>query len=54
MAEKQIDEFLQILEDMERHGEKRRIISGAIDGPFLSKAVYSCTIRIGFEDGGEG
>ena len=42
--------ILQLLKDMEDKEEKETVVFGELDGPFFSSAVYSCTIRIGFED----
>ncbi len=46
-----IDGFLGMLKEMEESGETERTILGSVDGPFFSKAVYSCAIKIGIEDG---
>jgi hypothetical protein len=42
--------FLQILSEMEEKNEIKREISGAIEGPFFSRAVFHCIVRMGFED----
>jgi len=42
--------ILQHLKEMEEMGEKRSVVSGEFEGPFFSSAVYSCKIRIGFDD----
>ncbi len=41
--------FLEILADMDEKKENERTISGSVEGPFFSKAVYSCVVRIGWE-----
>ena len=38
--------FLQIFQEMEETGETRRDITGEAQGPFFSRAVYKCVIRI--------
>jgi len=38
--------FLQILQKMDEAGETKRDITGEARGPFFSKAVYGCVIRI--------
>jgi hypothetical protein len=38
--------FLQILQEMDGAGETRRNIQGNVEGPFFSRAVYKCVIRI--------
>jgi hypothetical protein len=35
---------------MEEKDENRSEISGAIVGPFFSRAIFRCTVRMGFED----
>ena len=42
--------ILQLLKEMEDKEEKETVVFGELDGPFFSSAVYSCAIRIGFED----
>jgi hypothetical protein len=42
--------FLQILREMEEKKENRRVIFGSIEGPFFSRATFSCMVRVGFED----
>lgn len=41
--------FLQILREMDETGETRRDITGDVAGPFFSRAVYGCVIRIGMD-----
>ena len=41
--------FLQILQEMDGAGETKRNIQGKVEGPFFSKAVYECVIRIGMD-----
>jgi hypothetical protein len=41
--------FLQILQEMDGAGETRRNIQGNVEGPFFSRAVYECVIRIGMD-----
>lgn len=45
-----IEGFLQLLKEMEENGEVEKTLSGSVQGPFSSKAVYSCVVKIGFED----
>jgi predicted SpoU family rRNA methylase len=40
----------QILSEMEEKKENRRVIFGSIEGPFFSRATFSCMVRVGFED----
>ncbi len=42
-----LDGFMRILEDMDEKGEVERRIWGEVSGPFSSRAVYSCTVKIG-------
>ncbi len=42
--------FLQLLKEMEDKGEKEKTVFGILEGPFFSKAVYSCVIRLGLEN----
>ncbi len=42
--------FLETLKEMDEKKEKKRVISGSIEGPFFSRATFSCTVRVGFED----
>ncbi len=44
--------FLRVLQEMDEAGETRRDISGDVEGPFFSRAVYECVIRVGM-DGNE-
>ena len=46
--------FLKILEDMEKKGEPERQVSGEISGPFFSRALFGCKIRLGLGRLGEG
>jgi hypothetical protein len=41
--------FLQILQEMDESGETKRDITGDVVGPFFSRAVYECVIRIGMD-----
>ena len=41
--------FLQVLREMDEAGVTRRDITGDVDGPLFSRAVYECVIRIGME-----
>ncbi|MGD0952461.1 MAG: hypothetical protein ABR985_08705 [Methanotrichaceae archaeon] len=41
--------FLRILQEMDEAGETRRDITGDVVGPFFSRAVYGCVIRIGMD-----
>ena len=41
--------FLQVLQEMDEAGETRRDITGDVVGPFFSRAVYGCVIRIGMD-----
>jgi hypothetical protein len=43
--------FLKLLEDMEKKNETMKNVSGALEGPYGSKADYDCTIRLGIEAG---
>lgn len=43
--------FLELLEDMEKKNETMKNVSGALEGPYGSKADYDCTIRLGIEAG---
>jgi len=42
--------FLQILREMEDKKENRRVIFGFIEGPFFSRATFSCKVRVGFDE----
>ncbi len=46
-----IREFLELLEDMEKKKETMKNVSGALEGPYGSKAEYDCTIRLGLDAG---
>ncbi|NPV63354.1 MAG: hypothetical protein HPY61_12150 [Methanotrichaceae archaeon] len=39
--------LLQVLEEMDRKGQKQKDLRGDVIGPFFSRAVYNCEIRIG-------
>ena len=41
--------FLQILHEMDEAGETRGDVKGEVEGPFFSRAVYECVIRIGMD-----
>jgi hypothetical protein len=41
--------FLQILQEIDEAGETGRDITGEVEGPFFSRAVYECVIRIGMD-----
>ena len=41
--------FLQILREMEEKKENKRVIFGSIEGPFFSRATFSCRVKVGFE-----
>jgi len=41
--------FLQILREMEEKKENKRVIFGSIEGPFSSRATFSCRVKVGFE-----
>ncbi len=43
-------DFLKLLEDMENKGETIRTVSGELEGPFNSKAVYGYTVKLGIEN----
>ena len=43
--------FLQILQEMEEKNEEERNLSGTLDGPFFSRAVYDLVIRVGLGNG---
>ncbi len=44
------DRFVQLLLEIEAAGLDGRASSGALDGPFFSKVVFGCVIRIGVGD----
>jgi hypothetical protein len=44
-----IASFLRIFQEMEEAGETRRNITGEAEGPFFSRAVYECVIRMGMD-----
>ena len=41
--------FLELLSEMEKEGQDERVLSGEIEGPFYSKAVISCKVRLGID-----
>ena len=41
--------FLQVLQEMDEAGETRGDVKGEVEGPFFSRAVYQCVIRIGID-----
>jgi len=43
--------FLQILQEMEEKNEADRNLSGTLEGPFFSRAVYELVIKIGLTNG---
>lgn len=43
-------DFLKLLDDMEKKGETLRTVSGEVEGPFYSKAVYDYSVKLGIED----
>ena len=46
---KDIESFLDLLAEMEESKERTRTLSGSIEGPFSTRAVFSCIVRMGFE-----
>lgn len=46
---KDIGSFLVLLAEMEDAKENVRTLSGTIEGPFSTRAVFSCTVRMGLE-----
>jgi hypothetical protein len=44
-----IGSFLVLLADMEDAKECTKTISGFVEGPFSTRAVFSCTVRMGLE-----
>jgi hypothetical protein len=46
---KDIGSFLVLLADMEDAKERTKTVSGSIEGPFSTRAVFSCTVRMGLE-----
>lgn len=42
-----LQNFLEVLREMDRRGERRRFFKGDIDGPFFSNAEYKMVVRIG-------
>jgi hypothetical protein len=43
--------FFKLLEDMENNKETQMVVSGELEGPFGSKAVYGYTVRLGIDPG---
>lgn len=41
--------FLQVLQEMDEAGDTRGDVKGEVEGPFFSRAVYQCVIRIGMD-----
>jgi hypothetical protein len=46
---KDIGSFLVLLAEMEDGKENIRTLSGTIEGPFSTRAVFSCIVRMGLE-----
>ena len=46
---KDIGSFLALLADLEDSKERTKTISGFVEGPFSTRAVFSCTVRMGLE-----
>lgn len=46
---KDIGSFLVLLAEMEDAKENTRTLSGSVEGPFSTRAVFSCVIRMGLE-----
>jgi hypothetical protein len=46
---KDLGSFLVLLAEMEDSNERIRTLSGSIVGPFSTRAVFSCVVRIGLE-----
>jgi len=44
-----IGSFLVLLAEMEDAKESIRTLSGSIEGPFSTRAVFSCIVRVGLE-----
>jgi len=44
-------EFLNLIADMERKGERMRSVSGRCSGPFGSKMAYDYSVKLGIESG---
>jgi len=44
-----LGEFLQLLEEMDEKSEAKKRVCGEVLGPFSSRAVYSCVVKIGLE-----
>lgn len=43
-------DFLKFIEDMETKRETMRTVSGELEGPFGSRAVYGYTVKLGIEN----
>ncbi len=41
--------FMKVLEEMDEMGESERDVSGKVEGPFFSRAIFGCKIRLGLE-----
>jgi hypothetical protein len=41
--------FLQVLQEMDEAVETRGDVKGEVEGPFFSRAMYQCVIRIGMD-----
>ena len=48
-SNKDIGSFLVLLAEMEDAKENTRTLSGSVEGPFSTRAVFSCVIRMGLE-----
>jgi hypothetical protein len=40
---------MKVLEEMDEMGESERDVSGKVEGPFFSRAIFGCKIRLGLE-----
>jgi hypothetical protein len=43
----EITGFLKVLQEMEEIGQSERDVSGQVEGPFFSRAIFGCKIRLG-------
>jgi hypothetical protein len=41
--------FLALLSEMDESKESTRTLSGFIEGPFSTRAAFSCVVRMGLE-----
>ena len=41
--------FLQVLQEMDEARETRGDVKGEVEGPFFSRALYQCVIRMGID-----